>query len=59
MVGSAPDGGNTSFFGFVVDTSNPPFPGEPAGWMIEQAGPEQRVNLHRRSNNLARNVVEW
>src|SRR5262249_30863217 len=27
---SAPDGGNTSFFGFVADTSNPPFQGEPA-----------------------------
>src|SRR5206468_1031663 len=27
---SAPDGGNTSFFGFVMDTSRPPFPGEPA-----------------------------
>ncbi|MFI5457180.1 MAG: Ig-like domain-containing protein [Isosphaerales bacterium] len=29
---TAPDGGNTSFFsaGFTLDTSNPPFPGEPA-----------------------------
>jgi hypothetical protein len=29
---SAPDGGNTSFFtpGQIIDTSNPPFPGEPA-----------------------------
>ncbi len=29
---TAPDGGNTSFFppGGVIDTSNPPFPGEPA-----------------------------
>lgn len=27
---TAPDGGNTSFFGFVADTSNPPFPGQPA-----------------------------
>ncbi len=29
---TAPDGGNTSFFepGFFLDTSNPPFPGEPA-----------------------------
>ena len=29
---SAPDGGNTSFFdpGSTLDTSNPPFPGEPA-----------------------------
>ena len=29
---TAPDGGNTSFFspGQIIDTSNPPFPGEPA-----------------------------
>ena len=27
---TAPDGGNTTFFGFVADTSNPPFPGQPA-----------------------------
>jgi hypothetical protein len=29
---TAPDGGNTSFFepGFFLDTTNPPFPGEPA-----------------------------
>ena len=29
---SGPDGGNTSFFppGGIIDTSNPPFPGEPA-----------------------------
>ena len=27
---SGPDGGNTSFFGQVIDTSTPPFPGEPA-----------------------------
>ncbi len=29
---TAPDGGNTSFFppGGIIDTSNPPFPGEPA-----------------------------
>ncbi len=29
---SGPDGGNTSFFGpgQIIDTSNPPFPGEPA-----------------------------
>ena len=29
---TAPDGGNTSFFGpgSILDTSNPPFPGEPA-----------------------------
>ncbi len=29
---TAPDGGNTSFFspGFTLDTSNPPFPGQPA-----------------------------
>src|SRR5262249_37587347 len=29
---TAPDGGNTSFFsqGFIIDTSNPPFPGQPA-----------------------------
>src|SRR5271157_2394160 len=27
---TAPDGGNTTFFGFVAATNNPPFPGEPA-----------------------------
>src|SRR5207248_5713135 len=29
---TAPDGGNTSFFppGGIIDTSRPPFPGEPA-----------------------------
>ena len=29
---TAPDGGNTSFFspGQIIDTTNPPFPGEPA-----------------------------
>ncbi|SIO62070.1 Subtilase family protein [Singulisphaera sp. GP187] len=27
---SAPDGGNTSFFGGVINTSNPPFPGQPS-----------------------------
>jgi hypothetical protein len=27
---SGADGGNTSFFGFTVDTSKPPFPGQPA-----------------------------
>jgi hypothetical protein len=27
---TAPDGGNTTFFGFVADTSNPPIPGQPA-----------------------------
>ncbi len=27
---SAPDGGNTSFFGGVMNTTNPPFPGQPS-----------------------------
>jgi hypothetical protein len=27
---TAPDGGNTTFFGFVASTSTPPFPGQPA-----------------------------
>ena len=27
---TAPDGGNTTFFGFVAATNNPPFPGQPA-----------------------------
>ena len=27
---TAPDGGNTTFFGSVIDTANPPFPGQPA-----------------------------
>ena len=27
---SGPDGGNTSFFGEIIDTSKPPFPGQPA-----------------------------
>ncbi|WP_165073598.1 hypothetical protein [Paludisphaera rhizosphaerae] len=27
---TAPDGGNTTFFGSVIQTNNPPFPGQPA-----------------------------
>src|SRR5208337_2557405 len=27
---TAPDGGNTTFFGFVAATNNPPIPGQPA-----------------------------
>src|SRR5208337_2004729 len=27
---TAPDGGNTTFFGFVANTANPPIPGQPA-----------------------------
>ncbi|OJW22580.1 MAG: hypothetical protein BGO49_00940 [Planctomycetales bacterium 71-10] len=27
---TAPDGGNTTFFGDVIETNNPPFPGQPA-----------------------------
>uniref|UniRef100_UPI00301CE5A3 right-handed parallel beta-helix repeat-containing protein n=1 Tax=Paludisphaera sp. TaxID=2017432 RepID=UPI00301CE5A3 len=27
---TAPDGGNTTFFGDVIQTNNPPFPGQPA-----------------------------
>ena len=56
---TAPDGGNTSFFipNFTLDTSNPPFPGEPASSVNLEPASQQALNVFFGTSSAAPNAA--
>ena len=56
---TAPDGGNTSFFepDFTLDTSNPPFPGEPASTVNLVPANQQALNVFFGTSSAAPNAA--
>ena len=56
---TAPDGGNTSFFtpGFTLDTSNPPFPGEPASSTNLDPANQQALNVFFGTSSASPNAA--